>query len=229
MTDITNADRAAWAATAIEAFTAECRMDGEDNQTKAKDLATNLVHFLRLECGLSLEEAGNVISNAVAMAEVEVAEDEDGEEDEPVEREYGVRIWATFRTVAETTVTATSFEEAVKKAEELELTGPVLDFSFAIPDGNDPEGDETVHVFGPDDADLYNEDPWEGEGFEVDRRKDGEPFSWDACAIVKDLAAMEQIVAGIENSEAIEIIGKEETDKLKAIVARAKAACTKGA
>lgn len=118
-------------------------------------------------------------------------EDEEAEQEpEPVEREYGVRIWATFRTVAETTVTATSFKDAVKKAEELRLTGPVLDFSFSIPEGNDPEGDETVHVFGPDDADLYTEDPWEGEGVEVDRRADGEPFSWDACAITKDLAKL---------------------------------------
>ncbi|MBB4092423.1 hypothetical protein GGQ79_000908 [Ochrobactrum pecoris] len=31
MPDITNADRAASAANAIDAFTAECRMDGEDS------------------------------------------------------------------------------------------------------------------------------------------------------------------------------------------------------
>ena len=83
MAEITNEDRAAWAATAIEAFTAECRMDGEDNQTKAKDLATNLVHYLRLECGLSLEEAGNVIHNAVGMAEQEAEEDGDDGESPP--------------------------------------------------------------------------------------------------------------------------------------------------
>lgn len=74
---ITNSDRAAWAATAIEAFTSECRMDGEDNQTKAKDLVTNIVHFLRLECGLSFDEASNVIQNAVLLAEEEMLEDEE--------------------------------------------------------------------------------------------------------------------------------------------------------
>lgn len=74
-----NSDRSAWAATAIDAFTSVCRMDGEDNQTKAKDLATNLVHYLRLECGLSFEEASTVIHNAVNMAEQETEEDEDGE------------------------------------------------------------------------------------------------------------------------------------------------------
>lgn len=39
MTDITNEDRAARVATAIEAIASECRMDGEDNHTRAKYLA----------------------------------------------------------------------------------------------------------------------------------------------------------------------------------------------
>ncbi|MCF1470601.1 hypothetical protein FS763_01480 [Agrobacterium vitis] len=76
MTDITSADRSALAATAIEAFTSVCRMDGEDNQTKAKDLATNLAHYLRLGCGLSFEETSNVIHNAVNMAELETEADQ---------------------------------------------------------------------------------------------------------------------------------------------------------
>lgn len=146
-------------------------------------------------------------------AQAETTEEPD---EQPVEREYGVRIWATFRTVAETTVTATSFDEAVKKAEALELTGPVLDFSFSIPDGNDPEGDETVHVFGPDDADLYNEDPWEGEGFEVDRRADGEPFSWEACDIVKDMAKL----LGMEH-------GPQRESAMSSLISRAHRACNK--
>lgn len=142
MSDITNADRAAWVATAIDAFTSECRMDGKDNQTKAKDLATNLVHYLRLECGLSFEEASNVIRDAVNMAEQETDEDGD-EDDQPIEREDGVRLWATFRACAQTTVTATSLAEAIEKA-KLEKDGF---HKFEI---ESCDGDETVHVFGPE-------------------------------------------------------------------------------
>lgn len=82
MSDITNRDRAAWAAEAIDLFALTTRMDGEDEQTKAKDLATNIVHFLRLECGLSFEEARGVMESAVNMAEAEMLEDSDDEESE---------------------------------------------------------------------------------------------------------------------------------------------------
>lgn len=75
--DISNSDRASWAAAAIEAFTSVCRMDGEDDETKAKDLATNLVHFLRLNVGMSFEDAKRVMFAAVQMAEMETNEDED--------------------------------------------------------------------------------------------------------------------------------------------------------
>lgn len=142
----------------------------------------------------------------------------DEEDDEPVEREYGVRIWATYRTVAETTVTATSFDEAVEKAKALAIKGPMLEFSFEIPEGYDPEGDETVHVFGPDDEDLDSDDPWEGDGVEIDRRSDGEPFSWEACAIVKDMAKLHGLPTDPECLTQIE-----------ALINRAKAACTKSA
>ena len=77
----TNHDRAAWAAIAIDAFTSVCRMDGEDNEAKAKDLATNLVHFLRLECGLSFGDAEGVMISAINMAETEMNECGDGEDD----------------------------------------------------------------------------------------------------------------------------------------------------
>jgi hypothetical protein len=79
---IDNMDRVGWAATAIEAFTTECRMDGEDDQTKAKDLITNLCHFLRLSVGMTAEEAASVATAAINMFEQEVAEDEDGTDDE---------------------------------------------------------------------------------------------------------------------------------------------------
>lgn len=81
MSDITNRDRAAWAAEAIDLFAMTTRMDGEDEQTKAKDLATNIVHFLRLECGLSFEEARGVMESAVNMAEMEMQEDSDNDDE----------------------------------------------------------------------------------------------------------------------------------------------------
>lgn len=210
MSDITNADRAAWAATAIDAFTSECRMDGEDNQTKAKDLATNLVHYLRLECGLSLEEAGNVIHNAVSMAEEEADEDSDGD-DGPVLRTYGVRLFATFRGECDTEVEATSFEEAVAKAKLLTHDA----YNYSIDDTI--EGDETMMVYGPDENDPNDDDKWGGDGVEIDKRKDGEPFSWDTCQLTKDLAAL----ADIKNETYV----REQTALL---IARAKGFCSKG-
>lgn len=80
---IDNMDRAGWAATAIEAFTTECRMDGEADETKAKDLITNLCHFLRLNVGMTAEEAASVATAAINMFEQEVEEDDDdsGEHD----------------------------------------------------------------------------------------------------------------------------------------------------
>lgn len=207
MTDITNADRAAWAATAIDAFTLVCRMDGEDDQTRAKDLATNLVHYLRIECGMSFDEASVLMQNAVNMAHDETEEDND--DDAAIERTYGVRLWGTFRACAETTVTATSFDEAVSKARELEHG----DFDFKI---EEMDGDESLTVFGPDDDDRDSDDAWEGEGVEVDKRTDGEPFSWDSCQLAKDLAAL----ADIKNDTYI----REQTAVL---IARAKVFCTK--
>lgn len=213
MSDITNADRAAWAATAIDAFTVECRMDGEDNQTKAKDLATNLVHYLRIECGLSLEEAGNVIHNAVGMAEQEVDEDSDGD-DEPMLRTYGVRLFATFRGECNLELAATSFEEAVAKAKLVEHD----DHNFSIDDTI--EGDESMMVYGPSDDDPNDDDTWGGDGVDIDKRKDGEPFSWDAVQLTKDLAQLD-----LSSTEAFKV--GENWQKLSRLVERAKALCTK--
>lgn len=127
-------------------------------------------------------------------------------EEEPLEREYGVRLWATFRACAETSVTATSFAEAVTRARELDHG----DFDFKI---EEMDGDETLHVFGPDDDNPGDDDAWGGDGVEVDKRSKGEPFSWDACQLVKELAAFH---------------GKGWDPKaIISLITRAKAACTK--
>lgn len=221
METITNADRAAWAATAIDAFTSECRMDGEDNQSKAKDLATNLVHYLRIECGLSLEEASNVIHNAVNMAEQETEEDSDGDEDDQrVEREYGVRLWATFRACAETTVTATSFGEAVTKARELDHGH----FNFNI---EEMDGDESLTVFGPDDDDRDSTDAWESDGVEIDKRRAGEPFSWDACQLVKDLAKLDPIAELLRDDDMKAVVSIEQLGVIANLIIRARDMCNK--
>jgi hypothetical protein len=221
MSDITNADRAAWAATAIEAFTSECRMDGEDNQTKAKDLATNLVHYLRMECGLSLEEACNVIHNAVGMAEQETDEDGDGDDDQPIEREYGVRLFATFRGECDQTVKAFSFDEAVAKARLLKHN----DFNYSINDN--VEGDETLMVYGPDDDDRTETDPWAGDGASLDARPDGEPFSWDACQLVKDLAKLNPIAELLRGDDMKASVSVEQLGVIANLIIRAREMCPK--
>lgn len=146
---------------------------------------------------------------------IDVTPDDDLLPDEPVEKMYGVRLWATFRASAETVVMATSFDEAVKKAAAIEVGGPILDFHFQIPDGNSPEGDETCHVYGPED-DQDESDLWSGEGVEVDMRKASEPFSWEACKIVKELAALHNMSNPTFVSE-----------KFQDLLKRAADACTK--
>lgn len=210
MTDITNADRSAWAAEAIDAFTSVCRMDGEDNQTKAKDLATNLVHYLRLECGLSFEEASTVIHNAVNMAEQETEEDGDG--DEPSLTTYGVRFWATFRACAEVEIEARDddhLKELIRAYDWRDLDFHRRDEDFT------KEGDETASVFGPDEDDPSSS-PWDNDLFEIDLRDPGDPFAWEAEAIVKELAELAEIVNETHRRK-----------KFDELLARAKAACTK--
>lgn len=190
MPDITNADRAAWAANAIDTFAAECRMDGEDKQTKAKDLITNLVHYLRHECDMTHDEARNVVDGAVRMAEAELIADDEGLEDEPELKTFPVRLWITARMVCETDVEATSMEDAIAKAKELNFSGH--DFAY-----EGLEGDESAHIVDPDDELAAP--------VEIDLREEGEPFSWEAVNIVKDLAAFYH--KGWDSSDMVHLIG----------------------
>lgn len=80
MIDINNSDRAAWAAEAIDAFCAVAGGHDEDDETKAKDLITNIIHFLRLNCKMTFEEARGVVESALNMAETEMNEDSDGDD-----------------------------------------------------------------------------------------------------------------------------------------------------
>lgn len=101
----------------------------------------------------------------------------------PIVKNYGVRCWATFRAFAGIQVEAFNFDGAMAVAKTIDWDG--LNFSIETMDG-----DETVYVFGPEDADAVHDDPWNGDGVEIDLRADGEPFSWVAVAIVKELAAL---------------------------------------
>lgn len=132
------------------------------------------------------------------------------EDDGPILRRYGVRLWATFRAVAETEVEAFSFESAVEKAKGISHH----DFLYKIEDG--AEGDETTHVFGPADEAPEDDDPWAGDGVEIDKRTDGEPFSWAACQIVKDLAKLHDFSNPTFG-----------TEQVKALIKRAHEACQK--
>ncbi|WP_378952121.1 hypothetical protein [Mesorhizobium sp. ANAO-SY3R2] len=69
---VTNADRAAWAANALEAFRAAHDADG-DMQTDIKDLITDLLHLARRECGV--EDAGHFAKLSADMHDMEAAED----------------------------------------------------------------------------------------------------------------------------------------------------------
>ncbi|OCP21973.1 MULTISPECIES: hypothetical protein [unclassified Ensifer] len=51
MSDVTNADRAAWAAIALGAFKASHQCDGDD-VANIKDLMTDLLHLARREFGV---------------------------------------------------------------------------------------------------------------------------------------------------------------------------------
>jgi len=126
-------------------------------------------------------------------------------------RTYGVRLWASFRGECDQEIKATSFEEAVAKARLLDHS----DYNYSIDDS--VEGDQTAMVYGPDDDDA-DSDPWDGDGVEIDSRKSGEPFSWDACQLVKDLAELH----GIKNDTF-------HMDKVAELITRAKALCTKDA
>jgi hypothetical protein len=76
MDEVTNSQRAARAAPHIAAYT-KCMCSSNGQVMDAYDLVTDIVHYLRLHCGLSLEEAAEETREAIAMASMEVEECED--------------------------------------------------------------------------------------------------------------------------------------------------------
>ncbi|MEN5275795.1 hypothetical protein ABE527_02480 [Brucella sp. TWI432] len=94
---------------------------------------------------------------------------------EEIPRNFPVRLWMTARMVCETTVKATSMEDAVAKVKEIDFAD--YDFVFEMQDG-----DESAHIEDPDDKSA---DP-----IEVELWSEGEPLSWTAVHLTKDLAAL---------------------------------------
>lgn len=79
MPEVTNADRAAWAEEAVEAFQAVCATDDDD---AIKDLIVDLCHLerrRRAERGEDFDASGFLEARAM-MHDMEVAEDLEGDE-----------------------------------------------------------------------------------------------------------------------------------------------------
>lgn len=131
------------------------------------------------------------------------------QEDAPALITYGVRFWATFRSCAEMEIEAENLEDLEAKVRAVDWSG--LQFASQLEDLT-KDGDESASLFGPMDG-VDDSDPWGTNLTEVDLRADGEPMSWEAVRIVKDLAAL--------HGE-----GWESTDIVR-FISRAQRACTK--
>jgi hypothetical protein len=78
MTAITNQQRADWAQKSIEMFATTVKgLESTLEMEDAQDLVTNIIHHLRLNCGLQFEEAVMIIHMAVNMAEAETEQEDD--------------------------------------------------------------------------------------------------------------------------------------------------------
>lgn len=125
--------------------------------------------------------------------------------DEPELKQYRLRIRATARVENEDTVTAATLEEATAKAAAVDLDDYRWGYRYNSDDG--VEGDELIYL-----TEVGNDTDDE---IEVDRRREGDPFSWTACDIVKDLAKL--YTRTLESS----------VDDVRSLIARAHDACTK--
>lgn len=74
----TNASRAGAAAAAIDTHTARKRLAGETAETRARDLITDVCHFMRLCADLTPEAVDEGVDAAVSAFHVEVETDADG-------------------------------------------------------------------------------------------------------------------------------------------------------
>ena len=87
---------------------------------------------------------------------------------------YNVRLWVTTRAYHEIEVDAADDEQAFNLVQQIRMA----DYGWAFGE-NGIDGDEMAMITGNDDGELE---------IEVDLRAKGEPYSWVACEIVKQLA-----------------------------------------
>jgi hypothetical protein len=79
MAEIGNATRAEWANYALSSFREVSGGHGNSEEENARDLVSDVFHYLRIDCGLSPEEARGQVEMALRMAESEAEEDSDDE------------------------------------------------------------------------------------------------------------------------------------------------------
>ena len=108
-----------------------------------------------------------------AAREREAMADDD---DVPEMVEFSFRIGVTTRAFHEIEFEA----ESLEKAKEHAATINPAEYLAHFPEGI--EGDQIGY--------LRQSDDFAGDDIEIDLRDEGEPFSWEACGIVKQLSAL---------------------------------------
>lgn len=98
--------------------------------------------------------------------------------DLPME-EFHVRICSTARVEYECNIEAVDMDHA----KQLVMLIRPRSKEYALMEGYGIEGDEIAYVSHADDIGADEE--------QIDIKEEGEPFSWDACELVKELAAVE--------------------------------------
>lgn len=107
---------------------------------------------------------------------------------------YKVRLAVTARVFAEETFEAANDEAAQQYVEALDPAD--FDYTYSADDGI--EGDEVAFWTRDDDEDLLHET-------EVVLKADGEPLSWEAVEIVKELAKL-HAAPTLDNIEALTVL-----------------------
>lgn len=108
-----------------------------------------------------------------------------------VSQEYGARLAVTARIHSGTYYFRASDDEAAAKHVE-GLKWRDFSFEYSMDDG--VEGDEIAWWWLEDNPDAE---------VEIVLKEDGEPFSWTACEIVKELAQIEDLQPGHADLQAL--------------------------
>lgn len=96
---------------------------------------------------------------------------------------FQLRVMATARIAGYVTIDADTEELAIEQAKKLDVDSVV----FQVDDDFYIEGDPIGFLQPEYDGTPETEN---AEPIELDLRADGEPLSWNACQIVKDLAQL---------------------------------------